>query len=278
MQEKNPFSENWAYFAANIKLLRKRRGRTQDDVAFALGMKRSTLSGYENLVAQPPIEALIAFSDYYKVSVDTLIKQDLSRLPESQLSQLEKGYDIFLNGSNLRILTTKLRADDEESIELVSEKAKAGYRTGFADPEYVSVLPTFSLPFLSKQKKYRSFEITGDSMLPIPDGSLVTGEFLQNWQSMRSGIPYIILTIDDGIVFKIVENNISTNGNLRLISLNPLYEPYEIHINQVREIWKFVNYISSQIPSANSLRDKIEESVIQLQKQVKAIQMRLELE
>ena len=41
------------YFASNIKFLRKRRGRTQDDVAFALNLKRSTLSGYENGVAQP---------------------------------------------------------------------------------------------------------------------------------------------------------------------------------------------------------------------------------
>ena len=46
------------YFASNIKFLRKRRGRTQDDVAFALNLKRSTLSGYENGVAQPGIEIL----------------------------------------------------------------------------------------------------------------------------------------------------------------------------------------------------------------------------
>lgn len=278
MQEKKSHSTNPGFFASNIRLLRKRRGRTQDDIAFALNMKRSTLSGYENLVAQPGVETLIAFSNYFNVSVDTLLKQNLEILPESQLGQLERGYDIFVNGSKLRVLSTTVNADDNENIELVSEKAKAGYRTGFSDPEYVSILPTFSLPFLSKQKKYRSFEISGDSMLPIPDGLLITGEFVQNWQSMRSGIPYVVLTIDDGIVFKIVENEIKTNGTLRLISLNTLYEPYEIHINQVREIWKFVNYISSQVPAANSLRDKIEDSVIQLQKQVKAIQMKLELE
>ena len=49
------------YFSTNIKLLRKRRGRTQDEMANFLEMKRSTLSGYENGVAQPGIEALIAF-------------------------------------------------------------------------------------------------------------------------------------------------------------------------------------------------------------------------
>ncbi|NLN31049.1 MAG: helix-turn-helix transcriptional regulator, partial [Bacteroidales bacterium] len=32
------------YFSSNIKFLRKRKGRTQEDVAAALNLKRSTLS------------------------------------------------------------------------------------------------------------------------------------------------------------------------------------------------------------------------------------------
>ena len=164
-----------SYFASNIKLLRKRRGRTQDDVAFALKMKRPTLSGYENGVAEPGIETLVLFSDYFKIAVDTLIRTDLSKLPESQLSQLERGFDTLIRGSSLRVLATTVTPNEEENIELVSEKAKAGYRTGFADPEYIRILPAFHLPFLSKQKKYRTFQIVGDSMLPIPDGAWVTG-------------------------------------------------------------------------------------------------------
>ena len=31
-------------------------------------------------------------------------------------------------------------------------------------------------------------------------------------------------------------------------SLNPLYEPYEVRISEVKEIWKFINYISSELP------------------------------
>lgn len=149
-------------FASNIKLLRKRRGRTQDDVAFALDMKRSTLSGYENEVAQPGIEALLQLSGYYGVSVDTLLKIDLSGLRESELSQLEKGYDVFITGSKIRVLATTVDSSNNENVELVNQKASAGYRTGFADPEYIKVLPTFHMPFLSKEKKYRTFQINGD--------------------------------------------------------------------------------------------------------------------
>jgi transcriptional regulator with XRE-family HTH domain len=236
------------YFASNIKFLRRRRGRTQDDVASALQMKRSTLSGYENGVAQPGIEALVAFSGYFNISLDTMLKVDLTRLSESQLGELERGYDAYIRGSNLRVLTTTIAPDNRENIELVNEKAKAGYTTGYADPEFIGDLPLFNLPFLSRDRKYRTFQLRGDSMLPIPDKSWVTGEYLQDWRGIKSGKAYIILTVSDGIVFKVVENNIEKSGRLTLYSLNPLYEPYEVHVNDVREIWKFVNYISDELP------------------------------
>jgi len=236
------------YFPSNIKFLRKRRGRTQDDLAFALQLKRSTLSGYENGVAQPGIELLVAFSGYFNISVDTLIKVDISRLSEYQLGELERGYDAYIRGSNLRVLTTAVTPENEENIELVSEKAKAGYATGYADPEFIGDLPLFTLPFLSHNRKYRTFQLKGDSMLPIPDKSWVTGEFLQDWREIKSGNAYIVLTVNDGIVFKIVENDLEKRGKLVLYSLNPLYEPYEVHINDVKEIWRFVNYISNELP------------------------------
>ena len=236
------------YFTSNIKFLRKRRGRTQDDIAVALNLKRSTLSGYENGVAQPGIEILISFSRYFNMSIDTLLKIDISKLSESQLGELERGYDAYVRGSNLRVLTTTVDPENKENIELVPEKAKAGYATGYADPEYIGELPRFRLPFLSDKRKYRTFQLKGDSMLPIPDGSWVTGEFLQDWRDIISGKAYIVFTINDGIVFKVVENNLTKDGKLVLYSLNPVYEPYEVHVNEVKEIWKFVNYISSELP------------------------------
>jgi phage repressor protein C with HTH and peptisase S24 domain len=174
-------------------------------------------------------------------------------------------------------LATTVDNENEENIELVEEKAKAGYSTGFADPEYIRILPTFKMPFLSKQKKYRSFQITGDSMLPIPDKSYVTGEYVVDWNDIKSHLPYIILTLDDGVVFKVVENRIQHDRKLVLHSLNPLYDPYEIHINQVREVWKFVNYISSEVPPKNKEKELLVEEVEKLKKQVQAIQMKLNL-
>jgi transcriptional regulator with XRE-family HTH domain len=121
------------YFTSNIKFLRKRKGRTQDEVAAALNLKRSTLSGYENGIAQPGIDILVSFSGYFNMSIDTLLKIDMTRLSESQLGELERGYDAYIKGSNLRVLVTTVNPENRENIELVAEKAKAGYTTGYAD-------------------------------------------------------------------------------------------------------------------------------------------------
>jgi len=263
------------YFTSNIKFLRKRRGRTQDDVAAALNLKRSTLSGYENGVAQPGIDVLVSFSGYFNMSIDTLLKIDMSRLSESQLGELERGYDAYVRGSNLRVLTTTVNSENRENIELVAEKAKAGYTTGYADPEYIGELPVFTLPFLSDKRKYRTFQLKGDSMLPIPDGSWVTGEFLQDWMDIKSGRAYVVFTLNDGIVFKIIENNISSDGKLVLYSLNPLYEPYEVHINEVKEIWKFVNYISNVLPEPVVPEKQIFQSIAEMKNDLERIKVRL---
>jgi len=127
------------------------------------------------------------------------------------------------------------------------------------------------MPFLSKDRKYRTFQINGDSMLPIPDGSWVTGEFVQNWNLIRDGQPYIILTLNDGIMFKVVSNQIKQEAKLTLHSLNPFYDPYDISIKDVREVWKFVHYISSALPEPNLPREDLAATVAALKKDMEKL-------
>ncbi len=238
-------------------------------------MKRSTLSGYENNVAQPGVDVLMTFSEYFQISIDTLVKTNLSALSESQLSELERGFDVYITGSKLRVLTSTVNSDNEENIELVSEKAKAGYKSGYADPEYISVLPVFQLPFLSKDRKYRSFQINGDSMVPIPDKSFITGEFIQNWSYLKKGDACVILTKEDGVVFKVLGNPIKAGKPVTLFSLNPLYQPFDVQVSEIKEIWKFVNYISSEIPEAMSPEMELHKTVANLKNEVENIKRRL---
>lgn len=258
------------FFATNLKLLRSYKKISQEEMSQKVGVTRSSLSAYEVGTAEPSYETLIRISDFLKVSTEKLLKTDLNEFSEKQLDELMKGFDIDISGNKIRVLATTVDEDNNERVEVIPEAARAGYTVGYSDPEYIKVLPTFSMPFLSREKKYRSFQIKGDSMPPVPSGSFVTGEFVQNWNLIKNGNPYIILTKNDGIVFKQVYNHIKDKECLHLVSTNPLYEPYDVPISEVLEIWKFVNYLSSEKPERATGED-IGNAVAQLQVEMRTI-------
>lgn len=259
------------YFSNNLKLLRTRRRRSQADLADVLQIKRSSLSGYELGTAFPNYETLIRISDFFKISIDKILRIDLSRISELQLSELEKGYDIDLTGRGLRVLATTVNQENEENIELVSVAAKAGYKNGFSDPDFIKVLPTFQMPFLSKDRKYRTFQISGDSMPPVSDGAYVTAEYVSNWTMIKDGYPYIVLTKDDGLVFKNLYNQIDKNRTFLFCSTNLFYKPYEVAITEIQEVWKFVNFIDARPPEPNMTKSTIHEAVLKLQNDMESV-------
>jgi transcriptional regulator with XRE-family HTH domain len=255
----------------NIKTLRKRLGKSQEDISSKIGLTRSTYSGYENGVAEPSINTLITIADYFKIDLNILTRKDLTKFSEKDLDQCFSKSSTDVTGKNLRILTSIVDTENQDLIELIPEKASAGYTSGFADAEYLKVLPTFNLPFLSKNKKYRSFPISGDSMPPVSNGSYVVAEFIQNWTSISSGTPCIVVTKNEGIVFKIIYNFLKEKESLQLVSTNPLYTPYFVHANEIIEVWKFVNYISSEIPDIKIDETHMQKALMNLQKEIHEI-------
>jgi len=229
------------FFAENIKFLRQRRKKSQLSLADQLGITRTTLAGYEKNV-QPPFKVLIKFAEYFGVSIDALLRYNLKELSEFQLSQIEDGFDIDVTGKKLRLLTISVDRNGEENIEMVPLKAQAGYTNSYGDLEFIGSLPKFSLPFLPKDRTYRTFQIKGDSMLPISEGAWVTASFVQNWELIKDGTPCVIVTQDDGIVFKVVYKQLEKNQTFLLVSSNRNYKPYELPVKNAIEIWKFETY------------------------------------
>lgn len=57
-----------------LKQIRKQKGYSQQKVAMDLNISREALSYYENGQRSPNLEMLISMSDYFRVSIDYLIK------------------------------------------------------------------------------------------------------------------------------------------------------------------------------------------------------------
>lgn len=250
----------------NLKLLRKQFSKSQDEVSKALGLNRSTYSGYENAVAQPNLDIITTICDYYNLSADILLRNDFSTFTEKQWKGIQGAWKQTAKGAGLRILTSQVSDNNDDLIEMIPAKARAGYTAGYADPEFIKELPTIRLPFLSKNRKHRTFPISGDSMPPVADGSFVVGEFIEDWTTISNDTPCIVVTNDNGIVFKILENNLQENKTFLLSSTNTFYEPYEVSINEVLEIWRFRCFISMELPSLALGEGQISDSLLAIQK------------
>jgi phage repressor protein C with HTH and peptisase S24 domain len=121
-------------------------------------------------------------------------------------------------------------------IHFVPVKAAAGYLNGYADPEFLDELNTFTLPMLSGGT-YRAFEIVGDSMLPTPSGSVIVGEKVHNLDDVKNNNAYIILSKSEGVVYKRVLKSNRSKNKLTLVSDNPAYQPYQVNAEDVLEFW-----------------------------------------
>lgn len=205
----------------NLKYLRKLRGWTQEEFAVKIGIKRSLLGAYEEERAEPRLDVLETVSEMFKLSLDELFLQELGETKGNYLAKRR---------------AQKLAAGTNE-ISFVPVKAVAGYLAGYSDPEYIDELNTFTLPMLAPGN-YRAFEIVGDSMLPTPSGSIVIAEMTEDIEDVKSNQTYIVVSRNEGIVYKRVMKNGKTKGKLTLVSDNTAYQPYTVNANDILEIWK----------------------------------------
>lgn len=130
------------------------------------------------------------------------------------------------------------RQGGRENITLVPERALAGYALEFNDRSYLESLQKFSIP--GYEGDLIAFEISGDSMLPtITNGDVVICEPLERGEPLRDNQVYVVVT--DVVVTKRIQQIREGNSmsQLRLISDNStVYKPYEIELEEVRQILK----------------------------------------
>lgn len=224
----------------NIRHLRQLKGWSQEVLAEKLDITRARIGSYEEERCDPPIETLIKMSKLFHLAVDVLVKCDLRK------HNLESMIKI---GDNRLLFPIVIDKENNDKIEVITAKASAGYLNGYADPEYFEKLPLMNLPFRITGK-HRAFPIKGDSMPPLRDGSFVVGKYVESLKDVKDGNTYVLLTKEDGIVYKRIYNKGSA---LELHSDNRHYSPYEIRHSDVLELWEFVCTLNLSDKKADEL-------------------------
>ena len=242
----------------NLKYLRKLRGWTQEEFAQKLRIKRSLLGAYEEERAEPRIDILEIVADMFKLTLDDLLRKDVSDNKTNYLAK--RRAQKLANGRN--------------DIPFVPIKAAAGYLAGYGDPEFIDELNTFTLPMLSGGD-YRAFEIVGDSMMPTPSGSIIVGERVQSLDDVKSNQTYIVVSKTDGIVYKRIMKNNKQKNKMTFVSDNPSYQPYTVNSDDVLEVWQAQMIISKANTQQRWDVNQLAGLVNNLQQQVSVLKKRM---
>lgn len=242
----------------NLKYLRKLRGWTQEEFAQKLRIKRSLLGAYEEERAEPRIDILEVVADMFKLTLDDLLRKDVSDTKTNYIARRR----------------AQKMAGGRTDIPFVPVKAAAGYLAGYADPEFVDELNTFTLPMLAGGD-YRAFEIVGDSMMPTPSGSVIVGERVQTLEDVKTNQTYIVVSKTDGIVYKRMMKNNRQKNKFTLVSDNPSYQPYTVNAEDIVELWQAQMIISKANTQQRWDVSQLANMVSNLQQQVSSIKKRI---
>ncbi len=224
------------FLGQNLKFLRKKFKLTQRALAKTLGINRENIESYENRKIKPQTAVQFRMASYFRVALSDLLYSDLS-------DQV---------GPNVPDSSPEPRQADRPGrlIEFYNGPIAAGGTPGYPDDldqdsDYLLPIPA---KYLSNGE-HKAFEIKGQSMLPITDGTVMIAEKVNRLSDLKDGLAYIIKTHRDGLVYKRVFLKETDAGReLDLVSDNKAFAPYRMHSEDVEEIWKPKMFLSQEMP------------------------------
>jgi len=122
---------------------------------------------------------------------------------------------------------------------------------------------------------FRAFEIIGDSMLPTPSGSVIVGEKVNDLEEVKNDTPCIVVSRNEGIVYKRVQKNGKQKDKLTLVSDNPVFHPYTVNTEEVIEMWQAQVVISKANSQHRWDMNQLANVVSDLQQQVSSLQKKM---
>ncbi len=255
-----------------------------------------------NIVSRRFVECLMQLKERKVVRSNRQFALDLDYLPQSlseimrgrrdvTIELIRKAVDVFkfnpvyiytgegayfmLEGEQrpFRTLTIVTNTQEDEKIIHVPVPAQAGYASELSNPSFIQELPTFSLPdFKYKIGTHRSFDVAGDSMEPtLFEGDKVVCHFVdpELWESaVKDNYVYVLVTRSD-VQVKRVFNHIREEKRLDAHSDNPFYEPTQIAIADLKEIWYVRAKISPFLPSPMNIQNYVREEVQVLKENIR---------
>jgi transcriptional regulator with XRE-family HTH domain len=244
------------YFAQNLKHLRKRSSKTQEQLGQDVRLGRTTIANYEAGLSSPTDpEVLVRLSHLFDVSIDELLTRDLSRafantaVPFVQPPALA---DVFFpqvpagpwpQGAAIPAAAT------EAQVPCIPKEAAGTYAASRSDKSWLDTLPLYTMPGL-RAGTHRLFEVPDASMAPrFGTGDRLVCRRVTALEELLDGCPYILVTAA-GYFLRRVSYRPHEGAALRLIADEPLAAagaPHTVRREALLELWVVESVLSSDL-------------------------------
>ena len=109
-------------------------------------------------------------------------------------------------------------------------------------------------------------------MPPHEDGSYIVTRYIEHLGEVVDGKTYIVITRDDGIVYKRLNRN--GKNELTLESDNELYPPYKVKISDILEVWEYQYHLGKNDKRLSQTHKGIEEMFHELKKEIRQLTLK----
>lgn len=244
---------------SRLNLLRETLSLSQNEFASQIGVTQGALSQLESGKSHLSLETLQKISSTFDVNCNWLVNGTGT---------------IFNEQKTKKHALITVDFDNNVTIPLINEEAKAGYLKNYGDGEYIKTLDTYKIPGYEKGN-FRLFEIEGDSMVPtLHPREIVVAEFVDVWDKIGHGKLCVLMT-DKGIVAKRVYLLDEDPKHFILKSDNPDFKTFSVPVDKVNEIWEVKAKITSIFTDVNNVNSEkiksMEADINLLKKQMKNI-------
>jgi phage repressor protein C with HTH and peptisase S24 domain len=199
-----------------------------------------------------------------KKVVGALINMESMRREDERHLVEEKDLK-YLKGELIRPVSVTVDRSGKELITYVPVKAQAGYRKGYADPQFIQKLPAFSLPvIINHHATNRMFQVDGNSMRQLGggglnDGDIVFAEYVEDIFNLKDGRVYVVVTTEEVFVKRVI-NRLKTEAKVLILNSDNKsgdYAAIVVHPGEIREVWEYKAHLSRQLPMNTDLFDTI---------------------
>jgi len=236
------FKSQMSFFGRNIKKIRTAKKISQTAFADLFSLKRGSIGAYEEGRAEAKIDTIIEIAEFYKLSVDQLLRKELT---------INEIYHISEKSQKFEKLISQINSDI--SIPLVKEKDRVEFIQKYSNQVYLQSLQTIKLPNL---KPYHlAFEYMGSAMVAnysgIYHGDIIIAESFQIEKINEVTVNQIFIIIERENLY--IARIIMEGEDFLLRHDNPIYADISIKKADVKTIWKANQLITNQLNQKSNL-------------------------